>query len=86
MLVTSFAVKEKLRSDEDEVAMTFLRVSLACPLGKCRMQLPCRSMSTCSHLQCFDANFFLSMNEKRPAWVCPVCDREIPFRTLVLDG
>ncbi|CAG0912678.1 unnamed protein product [Notodromas monacha] len=82
---TRAMIKEKLRNDEDEVAMTFLRVSLSCPLGKCRMQLPCRSKN-CQHLQCFDANFFICMNERRPNWTCPVCDHEIPFSTLSLDG
>ena len=42
-----------------------LQVSLACPLGKMRMNIPCRS-STCDHLQTFDAALYLQMNEKKP--------------------
>lgn len=39
-----------------------------------RMTTPCRS-STCDHLQCFDASLYLMMNEKKPKWQCPVCNK-----------
>lgn len=26
------------------------------------------------------------MNERKPTWSCPVCDKKIPFSTLVVDG
>lgn len=84
--VTQFAVKEKLNEDADsEIATTSLRVSLACPLGKMRMSTPCRA-STCFHLQCFDASLFLQMNERKPTWNCPVCDKPALYDTLVIDG
>ncbi|KAL8606902.1 hypothetical protein ACOMHN_048698 [Nucella lapillus] len=83
---TRALIKEKLAHDPDsEVATTSLRVSLMCPLGKMRMTLPCRS-STCTHLQCFDASTFLMMNEKKPTWICPVCDKPAPFDKLIIDG
>ncbi|XP_074115541.1 E3 SUMO-protein ligase Su(var)2-10 [Cotesia typhae] len=79
-------IKEKLNEDADsEIATTSLRVSLACPLGKMRMSTPCRS-STCSHLQCFDASLFLQMNERKPTWNCPVCDKPALYDNLVIDG
>ncbi|XP_076289152.1 E3 SUMO-protein ligase Su(var)2-10 isoform X1 [Lasioglossum baleicum] len=79
-------IKEKLNEDADsEIATTSLRVSLACPLGKMRMATPCRA-STCSHLQCFDASLFLQMNERKPTWSCPVCDKPALYDTLVIDG
>ncbi|XP_076166312.1 E3 SUMO-protein ligase Su(var)2-10 isoform X1 [Ptiloglossa arizonensis] len=79
-------IKEKLNEDADsEIATMSLRVSLACPLGKMRMCTPCRA-STCSHLQCFDASLFLQMNERKPTWNCPVCDKSALFDTLVIDG
>ena len=79
-------VKEKLNEDADsEIATTSLRVSLACPLGKMRMCTPCRA-STCSHLQCFDASLFLQMNERKPTWNCPVCDKPALYDNLVIDG
>lgn len=79
-------IKEKLNEDADsEIATTSLRVSLACPLGKMRMTTPCRA-STCSHLQCFDASLFLQMNERKPTWNCPVCDKPALYDNLVIDG
>lgn len=62
-----------------------LKVSLNCPLGKMRMTTPCRA-STCSHLQCFDASLYLQMNERKPTWNCPVCDKTAVYETLVVDG
>ncbi|XP_046752380.1 E3 SUMO-protein ligase PIAS2 isoform X1 [Diprion similis] len=79
-------IKEKLNEDADsEIATTSLRVSLACPLGKMRMSTPCRA-STCLHLQCFDASLFLQMNERKPTWNCPVCDKPALYDNLVIDG
>uniref|UniRef100_A0A8C4QSJ6 Protein inhibitor of activated STAT, 1a n=1 Tax=Eptatretus burgeri TaxID=7764 RepID=A0A8C4QSJ6_EPTBU len=79
-------IKEKLTADPDsEIATTSLRVSLMCPLGKMRLSIPCRAL-TCTHLQCFDAALYLQMNEKKPTWVCPVCDRKAPYEVLIIDG
>ncbi|KAI1900331.1 hypothetical protein AGOR_G00048870 [Albula goreensis] len=79
-------IKEKLTADPDsEVATTSLRVSLMCPLGKMRLTVPCRA-ATCSHLQCFDAALYLQMNEKKPTWICPVCDKKAAYETLIIDG
>ena len=50
-----------------QVATTSQKVSVLCPLGKMRMKVPCRPV-TCEHLQCFDANTFLQMNEKKSTW------------------
>ena len=54
-------------------------------LGKMRMTVPCRA-STCNHLQCYDATTYLMMNEKKPTWLCPVCDRPAEFGKLAIDG
>lgn len=83
---TRALIKEKLNEDADcEIATTMLKVSLICPLGKMRMTTPCRS-STCSHLQCFDASLYLQMNERKPTWNCPVCDKPALYDNLVIDG
>ena len=50
-----------------------------------RMSYPCRP-STCDHLQCFDANLFLMMNERKPKWLCPVCNKPAQFKNLLIDG
>ena len=71
-----------------------LRASSSCPdymcvhtvqLGKMRLMIPCRAL-TCSHLQCFDATLYIQMNEKKPTWVCPVCDKKAPYEHLIIDG
>ncbi|XP_054154401.1 E3 SUMO-protein ligase PIAS2-like isoform X2 [Oppia nitens] len=83
---TRALIKEKLSHDEDsEIATMSLRGSLLCPLGKMRIQIPCRAI-TCAHVQCFDALLYLQMNEKKPTWVCPVCDKSAVFSNLAIDG
>jgi hypothetical protein len=85
--VTRRMVIEKLSiSDADlEIETTEYKVSLHCPLMKFRLMLPGRS-TDCRHVQCFDLECFLMMNEKKPTWLCPVCDKYILFDTLVVDG
>uniref|UniRef100_A0A336MU77 CSON007116 protein n=1 Tax=Culicoides sonorensis TaxID=179676 RepID=A0A336MU77_CULSO len=79
-------IRDKLRADADcDIATTMLKVSLCCPLGKMRMTNPCRA-STCNHLQCFDASLYLQMNERKPTWNCPVCDKPAIYDNLVIDG
>lgn len=79
-------IKELFTVDlEREIVITGLEVSLTCPLGKMRLTNPCRA-KTCLHLQCFDAASYLQMNEKNPTWVCPVCEREAAYESLILDG
>lgn len=79
-------VRDKLRADADcDIATTMLKVSLCCPLGKMRMTNPCRA-TTCLHMQCFDASLYLQMNERKPTWNCPVCDKSAVYDNLVIDG
>ncbi|KAI1240269.1 hypothetical protein IHE44_0011728 [Lamprotornis superbus] len=37
-------------------------------------------------LRCFDAALYLQMNEKKPTWICPVCDKKAAYESLILDG
>ena len=78
-------IKYVFKNEDAEIATTSIKVSLVCPLGKMRMQLPCRATS-CIHLQCFDASLFLQMNERKPTWICPVCDKPILYDNLAIDG
>lgn len=82
---TKALIKEKLSDQDGEIATTSCKVSLACPLGKMRMQIPARA-STCDHLQCFDAQLYLMMNEKKPKWDCPVCQKQAEPQKLQIDG
>merc|ERR1712227_828106 len=78
-------IKKKLTDDDDGIATTNLKVTVSCPLGKMRMTNPCRP-TCCDHLQCFDASLFLMMNEKKPTWICPVCDGPARYEDLMVDG
>jgi len=82
---TRALIKEKLADQDQEIATTSCKVTLACPLGKMRMVNPARA-STCDHLQCFDAQLYLSMNERKPKWVCPVCNKPALMENLLVDG
>eukprot|EP00795_Rhopilema_esculentum_P005897 gene5897-11232_t len=79
-------IKEQLAHDPDnEVATTSLKVSLCCPIGKTRMTMPCRA-TTCNHVQCFDGSLYIQMNERKPNWTCPVCDKKAFYDQLIVDG
>lgn len=67
------------------IATAFSSLFFFWQLVKMRLGVPCRVL-TCAHLQCFDAVFFLQMNEKKPTWTCPVCDKPAPFELLTIDG
>ncbi|KAI8636232.1 PINIT domain-containing protein [Parasitella parasitica] len=77
-LMTKEEVLEKLQQtqEEDEIIMESETLSIKDPLAFTRIRIPTRSRG-CKHLQCFDANVFLTMNEQTPTWSCPVCFRRI---------
>jgi hypothetical protein len=84
---TEMMITEKLdQSKDDGVAVTTdtLQVSLLCPLTMSRLAVPCRGFK-CAHIQCFDAESYLTMNSKRESWKCPVCDQSTPYSSLVVD-
>ena len=74
-----------MKVDDDGLAPAALKVSVACPVGKSRMVHPCRA-TTCTHIQCFDATGYLQMNEKKPVWSCPVCNKKILYNDITIDG
>ncbi|GFY50356.1 e3 SUMO-protein ligase PIAS3 [Trichonephila inaurata madagascariensis] len=72
---TTAMIKEKLSLTNSIIASMILRSSLMCPLGKIKMEFPCRAL-TCTHIQCFDAALYIQMNEKKPKWICPQAPAE----------
>eukprot|EP00126_Sphaerothecum_destruens_P007583 Sdes_comp19902_c0_seq1m12289 len=72
------------QSLNSDILTTHTQLSLVCPLGKMQISLPGKSRN-CKHLQCFDMTTFLSMNERRETWICPVCNISTPFDTLFID-
>lgn len=70
---------------DPDLATTSYRVSLVCPLGKMRMNMPAKSIN-CDHLQCFDASTFILMNEKKPTWMCPTCNKSCLYDDIQIEN
>ncbi|KAF9909203.1 SUMO ligase siz1 [Linnemannia zychae] len=78
------SLKEKAK--DDDIMELSSTLSLKCPLSVQRIEVPCRS-SKCTHLQCFDAYTFLSINQRVHRWVCPVCNRAMDsWEEIIVDG
>ncbi|KAG7450572.1 uncharacterized protein BT62DRAFT_927854 [Guyanagaster necrorhizus] len=72
-------------SDDDDIIVGPQKMSLKCPLSFMRVQTPCRS-SKCVHPQCFDATSWFSMMEQTTTWLCPVCEKVLDHKDLIIDG
>lgn len=59
-------------------------MSLKDPTSYTRIKTPCRGLG-CQHSQCFDAKFYLELQQQAPTWLCPVCNKTAPWDRLVLD-
>ncbi|KIY64214.1 hypothetical protein CYLTODRAFT_425418 [Cylindrobasidium torrendii FP15055 ss-10] len=72
-------------ADDDDIIAGPQKMSLKCPLSFMRVNTPCRS-SKCVHPQCFDATSWFSMMEQTTTWLCPVCEKALDTKELVIDG
>jgi len=70
--------------DPDEIVATSTVLSLKDPVGYTRITTPCRGIG-CNHIQCFDASFYLQLQEQAPTWTCPICNKAAPWEQLALD-
>ena len=70
--------------DPDEIVATSTVLSLKDPVGYTRITTPCRGIG-CSHVQCFDAAYYLQLQEQAPTWTCPICNKAAPWAQLALD-
>lgn len=84
-LIDPESTKRLISDSDNEVATTTLQCSLMCPLGKTRMQMPCKAR-TCQHIPCFDAYTYIQMNEKKSSWTCPICYKPAYFLDLMIDA
>lgn len=75
----------KKAANDDDIEVGDVTVNLKCPLSYMRLKTPCRS-SVCTHIQCFDALSFYSINEQTPSWQCPICSSVIDPKQLFVDG
>ncbi|SNX85298.1 related to SIZ1 - E3-like factor in the SUMO pathway [Melanopsichium pennsylvanicum] len=78
-------LKMRREAEDDDIEAGAATMSLKCPLSYMRITTPCRS-THCSHVQCFDAESFFSVNEQSPSWACPVCNKTIKVEDLLMDG
>ncbi|KAI1368510.1 hypothetical protein F5Y08DRAFT_296007 [Xylaria arbuscula] len=72
------------KANDPDVVTTSTVLSLKCPLSYTRLSTPCRSV-LCQHIQCFDANSYLQLQEQGPQWLCPICNQPAPFENLAVD-
>ena len=50
-----------------------------------RISRPVRS-TQCSHVQCFDATWWIESNAQHPQFICPLCNKALNFDNLIVDG
>jgi len=70
---------------DDDIVAGPQKMSLKCPLSYMRVNTPCRSRK-CTHSQCFDATSWFSVMEQTTTWLCPVCERTLDHKDLIIDG
>ncbi|TNV82647.1 hypothetical protein FGO68_gene14071 [Halteria grandinella] len=58
------------------------KVNVRCPISQSRLKLPARG-EKCTHLQCFEAENYLWMNQHCKRWLCPICMK--PAYHLTID-
>ena len=73
-----------LAGDDADLVVDTSSLTLRCPLTYARMKVPVRSVE-CDHIQCFDSESFLSMQQKIPLWQCPVCSKYIDQNLLAVS-
>lgn len=74
----------KSSTKESDLSSASLTISLICPLGLDRMNIPVRSIN-CTHISCFDFITYLRFQSEYGSWKCPLCSHECTFDDLRLD-
>lgn len=75
----------KRQDADDDIEYGQSKLSLRDSLSYTRLIRPVRS-TKCTHLQCFEPKWWIATNEKHPQWLCPLCNRELRFDELIVDG
>jgi hypothetical protein len=68
----------------DDISASKETLSLLCPCSYVRMDHPVRS-TRCDHIQCFDLSSYLRLQEVKPIFHCPVCNKKIKVSHLAVD-
>lgn len=79
--ISAVYTKQKIKhdseaADDDDLQVATASLSLRCPITYARIHYPFTSVE-CDHIQCFDGLSFLTMQQRVPAWQCPVCSNTI---------
>lgn len=75
--------RQTIENDND-VSFARNEISLICPLGLWRLQVPVRSVN-CLHLTCFDLVAFSKFQREAGAWKCPICGCASHLEDLCVD-
>jgi len=78
-------VKLSFKKQNSEVLAVSTKLTVIDPLKLSRIIAPGRS-STCKHIQCFDLENYLLMNERIRRWLCPICNKSAFYPDLIHDG
>lgn len=81
----NYIIKKLTNVDPELTTTSSYNFSLVCPLSKVRMKIPAKSIH-CDHIQCFDAGTFILMNEKKPQWMCPTCNKSCLYNDIQIDN
>ncbi|KAJ3005933.1 UNVERIFIED_CONTAM: hypothetical protein HDU68_004351, partial [Siphonaria sp. JEL0065] len=83
-LASSSSTCETKKADEDDVCVGDSTITFSCPLSLIRIRHPAKGKH-CKHKQVFDAETFLSFNEKKEMWKCVICNQKIEQSDLTID-
>ncbi|XP_049850773.1 zinc finger MIZ domain-containing protein 1-like [Schistocerca gregaria] len=73
-----------IKDQEDGLTELYKKLSLVDPLSYTRIQIPTKSVE-CTHIQCFDLDNYLRLNERTRSWLCPICSVYSPYENLLID-
>ncbi|KAK4052244.1 E3 SUMO-protein ligase pli1 [Microbotryomycetes sp. JL221] len=79
-----FVIEQIKEQNQDTDLCVSFGVAIKDPLTLARIKVPVRSIN-CSHVACFDAQMWFSMNEQTPTWTCPICSKVLRVEDLVYD-
>lgn len=77
-------IKKEYEETDDDIVIATSLLSLRCPITYARMKNPTKSLQ-CDHIQCFDGESFLIMQQRIPSWQCPICSKAIQERLLAIS-
>lgn len=74
----------KSQDSEFGLQTTSLTLSLECPISGSRIKTPIKSVK-CSHIECFDAFWYLESQRQIENGRCPICSKFIKFDDLAVS-